>query len=95
MSPTRVEKPVSWPTEADTPPPEYNGPPRNLESIRNLHFDPSLQPTKYEMLGTHAESQVLFLDVNILDSTGREPFHGDVYVEGMLHNDPPFDVTLY
>lgn len=34
------------------------------------------------MLGTHPESKVLFLDVNILDSTGRDPYRGDVLIEG-------------
>jgi hypothetical protein len=27
----------------------------------------------------------LFLDVNILDSTGREPYLGDVLVQGMSY----------
>ena len=47
-----------------------------------VHFDPSLKPKSYEMKGTDPNSKVLFRDVNILDSTGREPFKGDVYIEG-------------
>lgn len=34
------------------------------------------------MLGTHPESRILFTDVNILDSTGRDPYPGDVLIEG-------------
>ncbi|KAK5178778.1 hypothetical protein LTR16_010757, partial [Cryomyces antarcticus] len=37
---------------------------------------------KYEILGTHPESRILFTDVNILDSTGQEPYRGDVLIEG-------------
>ena len=48
----------------------------------HVHFDPSLQPKKYNIKGTDANSKVLFRDVNILDSTGRDPFRGDVYIEG-------------
>lgn len=48
-----------------------------------VRFDPSLQPRKYEIKGTDPSSKVLFRDVNIIDSTGREPFKGDVYIEGM------------
>ena len=49
----------------------------------HVHFDPSLQPKKYHIKGTDPDSKVLFRDVNILDSTGRDPFRGDVYIEGM------------
>jgi len=48
----------------------------------SVHFDPSLQPKKYHIKGTDADSKVLFRNVNILDSTGRDPFKGDVYIEG-------------
>jgi imidazolonepropionase-like amidohydrolase len=41
-----------------------------------------LHESANEEVGTRAESKVLFLDVNILDSTGREPYHGDVLIEG-------------
>ncbi|KXT02695.1 hypothetical protein AC579_3797 [Pseudocercospora musae] len=47
-----------------------------------VHFDPKLQPKNYTIKGTDPDSKVLFRDVNIIDSSGREPFHGDVYVEG-------------
>lgn len=33
------------------------------------------------MLGSHPESKVLFLDVRILESTGRYPYRGDVLIE--------------
>jgi predicted amidohydrolase YtcJ len=32
--------------------------------------------------GTDSDSKILFLDVNILDSTGADPYRGDVYIEG-------------
>ena len=35
-----------------------------------------------DALGTRSDSKILFLDVNILDSTGAEPYSGDVYIEG-------------
>ncbi|TFK53070.1 isoaspartyl dipeptidase-like protein [Heliocybe sulcata] len=41
-----------------------------------------LQPKNYIMAGTHPDSKILFLDVNILDSTGSEPYMGDVLIEG-------------
>ena len=47
-----------------------------------VHFDPSLKPKDYQIKGTNPESKVLFRDVNIIDSTGRDPFKGDVYIEG-------------
>ena len=47
-----------------------------------VHFGPSLQPKSYTIKGTDPDSKVLFLDVNILDSTGSDPFKGDVYIEG-------------
>lgn len=47
-----------------------------------VNFDPSLRPKKYEMKGTSPDSKILFLDVNILDSTGGDPYKGDVYIEG-------------
>lgn len=48
----------------------------------HVHFDPSLKPKKYQIKGTDPGSKILFRDVNILDSTGRDPFRGDVYIEG-------------
>lgn len=47
-----------------------------------VQFDKSLTPKKYEIKGTDPNSKVLFLDVNIIDSTGADPFHGDVFIEG-------------
>lgn len=49
-----------------------------------VHFDPSLVPKKYSIKGTDPNSKILFRDVNILDSTGREPIKGDVYIEGKI-----------
>lgn len=49
-----------------------------------VNFDPSLKPKDYQIKGTDPSSKVLFLDVNIIDSTGADPFNGDVYIEGML-----------
>lgn len=48
-----------------------------------VHFDSKLQPKTYTIKGTDPDSKVLFRDVKIIDSSGREPFHGDVYVEGI------------
>ena len=59
--------------------------PRNIASIDALKFDANLQPKNYEIAGTNPESKLLFLGVNILDSTGREPYLGDVLVQGMSY----------
>jgi hypothetical protein len=61
----------------------YTGPPRNLASIDAVKFDKRLQPKSYEIAGTSPSSKILLLDVNILDSTGMEPYLGDVFIEGM------------
>ncbi|EON63745.1 hypothetical protein W97_02973 [Coniosporium apollinis CBS 100218] len=83
MAPARTaEPPVSWFTNVDSPVPPHVGPPRNIAAIDALKFDPSLQPKQYNILGTHPESKILFADVSIFDSTGREPFRGDVLIEG-------------
>ena len=75
---------VSWPQDPhDQPGKPYEGVPRNVEYINNLRLDPELQPKQYDIAGTHAESKILFTDVNILDSTGRLPYRGDVLIEGM------------
>jgi len=71
----------SWPS-VNVEPERHQGPPRNIESINNLEWADNLQPQRYEILGTHEESKILFLDMNILDSTGREPVRGDVLIEG-------------
>ncbi|KAK5040139.1 hypothetical protein LTS07_000636 [Exophiala sideris] len=55
---------------------------RKSYAYESLRFDSKLQPRKYEIAGTPQSSKVLFLDVNILDSTGEEPYRGDVYIEG-------------
>ena len=72
---------ISWPA-VDVEPPPYKGPPRNVKSISEIEWDKALQPKSYNIFGTHPESRILFLDVNILDSTGNETFHGDVLIEG-------------
>jgi hypothetical protein len=75
MAPSKIDgPPTHWPT--------YGGPPRNIATIDVLDFDASLQPKNYEIACTHPESKVLFLNVNILDSTGKEPYLGDVLIEG-------------
>ena len=58
--------------------------PKNIEFINNLKLDKKLQPRKYEIEGTHQESKILFKNVNILESTGREPYKGDVLIRGTL-----------
>ncbi|KAI8655266.1 Amidohydro-rel domain-containing protein [Fusarium keratoplasticum] len=56
--------------------------PRNVEFINNLKLDKTLQPKEYHIDGTHQRSKILFTNVKILDSTGREPYIGDVLIEG-------------
>ncbi|KAK6610872.1 amidohydrolase [Botrytis cinerea] len=82
MAPSRIGSPIPILLEETTSPKRYSGPPRNIAAINNIQFDSSLQPKNYEILGTHPESKLLFLDVNILDSTGRDPYRGDVLIEG-------------
>jgi hypothetical protein len=53
-----------------------------------VHFHPSLTPKKYSIEGTDRDSKILFRDVTILDSTGRQPYKGHVYIEGMHHSPP-------
>ena len=48
----------------------------------HVRFDPSLEPKRYQMKGTDPNSKVLFQDVKIVDSTGRDPFRGNVYIAG-------------
>lgn len=79
MAPARTDDPLpSFASHTSAP---YDGPPRNVKTIAKLDFAENLRPKKYEMLGTHPESRLLFLDVQILDSTGAEPYRGDVLVE--------------
>lgn len=82
MAPARIEEPpVSWSSLLSQSQP-YDGPPRNIATINAVNFDESLQPKDYKILGTHPESRTLFSDVSILDSTGRMPYKGDVFIEG-------------
>lgn len=82
MAPARiVESEIPWTSPAYQPEP-YDGPPRNIEYIDAVKFDKSLQPTNYEILGTHPDSKVLFTDVSILECTGKPIYRGDVYIEG-------------
>ncbi|TGO65761.1 hypothetical protein BCON_0001g00770 [Botryotinia convoluta] len=68
-------------TPSTTSPPS-NITPRNLIPIASLNFHSSLLPTPYSILGTSPTSKLLFLNVTILDSTGRDPFSGDVLICG-------------
>lgn len=68
-----------------------HGPVDTMSPHDNVHFDPSLKPKSYEMKGTDPKSKVLFRDVNILDSTGRDPFKGDVYIEGEFRHAKVFE----
>lgn len=54
----------------------------------NVRFDERLTPKRYEIKGTDPSSKILFLDVNILDSTGRPPYRGDVFIQGRLPQTP-------
>jgi hypothetical protein len=58
--------------------------PRNIEAIEAISWDAAVHPNDYQIQGTHPDSKILFLGVNIIDSTGREPYSGDVLIEGML-----------
>ncbi|KAE8369241.1 hypothetical protein BDV27DRAFT_166179 [Aspergillus caelatus] len=60
----------------------YDGPPRNIESLNNLKFDERLQPKQYSIAGTHPASKILITDVQIIEATGKNPYHGDVLIVG-------------
>jgi hypothetical protein len=79
---------VSWPQGAHSSwpgePIHSQKFPANVEFINNLKLDQKLQPKEYHVEGTHQRSRILFTDVKILDSTGREPYIGDVLIEGEL-----------
>jgi hypothetical protein len=60
--------------------------PKNVDFINNLKLDKKLQPKEYKIEGTHLESKILFRNVKILDSTGREPYMGDVLIQGSSLN---------
>ncbi|ORY09214.1 putative fumarylacetoacetate hydrolase [Clohesyomyces aquaticus] len=55
-----------------------------LNELRSAYvqFDPSLKPKSYQIKETPSSSKILFRDVNILDSTGGDPYRGDVFIEG-------------
>ena len=55
---------------------------RKLNPQDDINFDPKLQPKKYHIEGTRPDSKILIADVEILDSTGADPYHGDVFIEG-------------
>lgn len=83
MAPGRLlefEEPWTSPARKLEP---YNGPPRNLAYIEAVNFDANLQPKKYEIVGTHPDSRILFTDVKILEASGKLPYAGDVLIEGM------------
>jgi len=83
MAPSRIDDdPIPPFTTSETNNDPYTGPPRNVDSLNNLAFPPSLKPKTYHIAGTHPESKLLFTNVSILDSTGRDPYPGDVLVEG-------------
>ncbi|PQE16332.1 hypothetical protein CJF32_00006231 [Rutstroemia sp. NJR-2017a WRK4] len=74
---------TSWSTASiEEPLQAYTGPPRNLAPINSIHFPSHLQPPSYSILGTPLSSQIFFLGVQILDSTGRDPYAGDVLITG-------------
>ncbi|KAK7699406.1 hypothetical protein SLS64_011702 [Diaporthe eres] len=81
MAPARTEADPSWPTDTNKPPTSYQGSPRNVKHIDAIPWDRSLEPKHYEICGTDPDSKILFLDVNILDSTGAEPYKGDILIE--------------
>ncbi|KAK5454984.1 hypothetical protein LTS15_005704 [Exophiala xenobiotica] len=60
----------------------HNHYPEATNHHEKVHFDKKLTPKRHEIKGTDPSSKILFLDVNILDSTGRPPYRGDVYIEG-------------
>lgn len=82
MAPSRVESPKPWSTGIERIDSRYAGPPRNIDAIDAVEFAPNLQPAEYSIFGTHEKSKILFLDVQILDSTEAEPYSGDVLIEG-------------
>ena len=81
MAPARLIDEVPWSSPGFVPE-VYEGPPRNVKSIDEIKFNDAVKYPKYEILGTDPESKILFLDVSILDCTGRDPYKGDVYIEG-------------
>jgi hypothetical protein len=84
MAPSRIVDPLPSFSHTSITSEPYNGPPRNLANIDAINFDKALQPKKYGILGTHPDSKILFCNVNILDSTGKESYPGDVLIEGEI-----------
>ena len=82
MVPSRLDDSLPSFSQTSTTGEAYQGTARNIANIDAIKFDKSLQPKKYELLGTHPESKILFTNVNILDSTGHDPYPGDVLIEG-------------
>lgn len=82
MTPSQIEPENGWTKLTVSDLASTDGLPRNLAAIDAIEFAESLKPKAYDILGTHPESKILFLDVNILDSTGNDPYRGDVLVEG-------------
>ncbi|KAK4945758.1 hypothetical protein LTR10_015106 [Elasticomyces elasticus] len=84
MAPGRlVDEEVAWPlptVSADQY--SYEGAPRNVAYIQSLHYPKELRPKSYEIQGTHPDSQILFVDVKILEATGKLPYLGDVFIRG-------------
>ncbi|EEP75996.1 conserved hypothetical protein [Uncinocarpus reesii 1704] len=60
----------------------YHEYPRNIAAINAIKFENTLRPRPYEIAGTNPESKILFVDVDVLDSTGRQPYKGDVLIHG-------------
>ncbi|KIW73146.1 hypothetical protein PV04_01287 [Phialophora macrospora] len=81
MAPARIVEDIPWSSPAFVPEP-YEGPPRNVKAIDEINFTEAVKYPKYEILGTDPESKILFVDVSILECTGKEPYRGDVYIEG-------------
>ncbi|PTB38779.1 uncharacterized protein TrAFT101_006808 [Trichoderma asperellum] len=78
---------VSWPAFSldnlkTTSEQAYQGPPRNVDPIQAYKVKPELLPPNYEIQGTDPASKILFVNVNIIESSGREPYIGSVYIQG-------------
>jgi hypothetical protein len=79
MAPSRVsDGQPAWSSDNES----YHGPPRNVATINEIKFAKNLQPKEHSLLGTHPESRILFKNVTILDSTGKDPYPGDVLITG-------------
>ena len=85
MSPGRITKTQeSWTSPAISAEQyAYDGLPRNVASIEALDFPKELQPNNYDIAGTHPESTILFVDVEILEATGKLPYRGEVLIRGI------------